>query len=66
MYVPDVREGAATIPTQVPVAVYCGAGYRAGIAASLLEQAGLTCVVHVNGRYDEWAHKYLSPTDLTD
>jgi hydroxyacylglutathione hydrolase len=60
IYVPDLRGGADRIPTTAPVAVYCGAGYRAGIAASLLEQAGLTRIVHVIGRYDDWARKYLA------
>jgi rhodanese-related sulfurtransferase len=37
--------------------VHCGVGYRAGIAASLLEQAGLTRIIHVNAPFDDWAGK---------
>ncbi len=55
MYVPDVPHHARDIPTTAPVAVHCGVGYRAGIAASLLEQAGLKRIIHVNAPYEDWA-----------
>src|SRR5450759_21071 len=51
MYVPDVPRRADEIPHEAPVAVHCATGYRAGIAASLLEQAGLKRIIHVNGAY---------------
>jgi len=57
MYVPDVPHHASEIPREAPVAVHCGVGYRAGIAASLLEQAGLTRIIHVNAPYEDWAGK---------
>ena len=55
MYVPDVPHHAHEVPTTAPVAVHCGVGYRAGIAASLLEQAGLKRIIHVNAPYEDWA-----------
>ncbi len=55
MYVPDVPHHASEIPREAPVAVHCGVGYRAGIAASLLEQAGLPRIIHVNAPYEDWA-----------
>ena len=55
MYVPDIPHHAAEIPREAPVAVHCGVGYRAGIAASLLEQAGLKRIIHVNSPYEDWA-----------
>ena len=55
MYVPDVPHHASEIPRGAPVAVHCGVGYRAGIAASLLEQAGLPRIIHVNAPYEDWA-----------
>jgi len=55
MYVPDIPHHASEIPTVAPVAVHCGVGYRAGIAASLLEQAGLHRITHVNAEYEDWA-----------
>jgi hydroxyacylglutathione hydrolase len=57
MYVPDVPHHASEVPRHAPVAVHCGVGYRAGIAASLLEQAGLTRIIHVNAPYEDWAAK---------
>ncbi len=57
MYVPDVPHHADDVPRHAPVAVHCGVGYRAGIAASLLEQAGLTRIIHVNAPFDDWAGK---------
>ena len=62
MYVPDVPYRAAEIPHQAPVAVHCASGYRAGIAASLLEQAGLQRIVHVNGPYSDWDRLHLAET----
>jgi hydroxyacylglutathione hydrolase len=57
MYVPDVPHHAHEVPRHAPVAVHCGVGYRAGIAASLLEQAGLKRIIHVNAPFDDWAGK---------
>jgi hydroxyacylglutathione hydrolase len=62
MYVPDVPHRASEIPTEAPVAVHCASGYRAGIAASLLEQAGLKRIIHVNGEYSEWDRLHLAET----
>ena len=59
-YVPDVVFRAAEIPREAPVAVHCASGYRAGIAASLLEQAGLTRIIHVNGEYSDWDRLHLA------
>jgi hydroxyacylglutathione hydrolase len=60
MYVPDVPHRAAEIPPEAPVAVHCASGYRAGIAASLLEQAGLKRIIHVNGPYSDWDRLHLA------
>jgi rhodanese-related sulfurtransferase len=60
IYVPDVPHRAGEIPSEAPVAVHCASGYRAGIAASLLEQAGLTRIIHVNGEYSEWDRLHLA------
>ncbi len=62
MYVPDVAHHAHEIPRDAPVAVHCGAGYRAGIAASILEQAGLTRIIHVAGPYSDWDRLHLAET----
>jgi hydroxyacylglutathione hydrolase len=60
MYVPDVPHRADEIPRDAPVAVHCASGYRAGIAASLLEQAGLRRIIHVNGEYSDWDRLHLA------
>ena len=60
IYVPDVPGRADEIPRDAPVAVHCASGYRAGIAASLLEQAGLKRIIHVNGEYSDWDRLHLA------
>jgi hydroxyacylglutathione hydrolase len=60
MYVPDVPYRASEVPAEAPVAVHCASGYRAGIAASLLEQAGLKRIIHVNGPYSDWDRLHLA------
>lgn len=62
MYVPDIPHRADEIPRDAPVAVHCASGYRAGVAASLLEQAGLTRIIHVNGEFSDWDRLHLAET----
>ena len=64
MYVPDVAHHADEIPRHSPVAVHCASGYRAGIAASLLEQAGLKRIIHVNGEYSDWDRLHLAESKV--
>ncbi|MFW6032139.1 MAG: MBL fold metallo-hydrolase [Phycisphaeraceae bacterium] len=56
-YVAAMRGGAdgfAGLDCDRPVAVYCGSGYRASIAASLLERAGYCDVRNVPGSWMAW------------
>ncbi len=62
IYVPDVSARADEIPREAPVAVHCASGYRAGIAASVLEQAGLHRIIHVHGEYSDWDRLHLAET----
>jgi hydroxyacylglutathione hydrolase len=62
IYVPDIPHRAAEIPLEAPVAVHCASGYRAGIAASLLEQVGGRRIIHVNGPYSDWDRLHLAET----
>jgi hydroxyacylglutathione hydrolase len=64
VYVPDVPFRAGEIPREAPVAVHCASGYRAGIAASLLEQAGLKRIIHVNAPFSDWDRLHLAETRL--
>lgn len=60
IYLPDIPARASEIPLDAPVAVYCAAGYRAGIATSLLEQAGLKRVIHISAQFEDWANAHLA------
>lgn len=60
--VASVAHHAHEIPREAPVAVHCGVGYRAGIAASILEQAGFSRIVHVIGPYSDWDRLHLAET----
>jgi hydroxyacylglutathione hydrolase len=62
MPVPDIPHHAHELPREAPVAVHCGVGYRAAIAASLLEQAGLSRIIHVIGPYSDWDRLHLAAT----
>ena len=62
LYVPDVAHHAGEIPREAPVAVHCRSGYRAGIAASILEQAGFTRIIHVAGPWSDWDRLHLATT----
>ena len=62
MPVPDIAHHAHDLPTEIPIAVHCGGGYRAAIAASLLEQAGFKRIIHVNGPYSDWDRLHLAAT----
>jgi len=64
IYVPDVPHRVDEIPREAPVAVHCASGYRAGIAASLLEQAGLKRIIHVNGEYSDWDRLHLAESKV--
>ncbi len=57
-----VEHHAHELPAGAPVAVHCGVGYRAGIAASILEQAGFGRIIHVIGPYSEWDRLHLAET----
>jgi hydroxyacylglutathione hydrolase len=62
MPVPDISHHAHELPREAPVAVHCGVGYRAAIAASLLEQSGLRRIIHVIGPYSDWDRLHLAAT----
>lgn len=46
------------LPTDVPVIVYCKGGYRSGIVAQILFDAGFTNVIDLLGGMDEWQATY--------
>jgi hydroxyacylglutathione hydrolase len=60
LYVPDVEHHADELPREAPLAVHCASGYRAGIAASILEQAGFKRIIHVAGPWSDWDRLHLA------
>ncbi len=53
MFLPEIPQRAKELDSTKPVVVYCGNGYRASIAASLLRRAGLDAR-SVPGSYTAW------------
>jgi hydroxyacylglutathione hydrolase len=56
-FVAEMRDGVngeLGLNKESPVAVYCGSGYRASIAASLMQRAGFSDVRNVPGSMKAW------------
>ena len=52
-YVPHLEENIKEVPSDKPVATYCGTGYRATIAASILKKHGFE-VINIPGSWKAW------------
>lgn len=50
----DLREHSNQVDRKKTIATFCGSGYRASIAASLLEQNGFEHVASVPGSWNAW------------
>jgi hydroxyacylglutathione hydrolase len=55
------READSVLPRDLPVFVHCQTGYRAGIAASLLERMGFGDVRHVTDGPEHWRPRTARP-----
>jgi len=53
-FVPQVAEYSGKLDKTKPVAVFCGSGYRASIAASVLQARGFEKVFNVPGSMKAW------------
>lgn len=53
IYVPDLQNHLDQLDSEVPVATYCGIGYRASIAASILKKEGFH-VHNIPGSMKAW------------
>lgn len=53
-FVPQLAEGDLPLDKSAPVVVYCGSGYRANIAASVLQSRGFVDVRSVPGSIKAW------------
>ncbi|QDT16665.1 MBL fold metallo-hydrolase [Alienimonas californiensis] len=59
-YVGEMRDGSLPdLDKDRPVACYCGSGYRASIAASLLKRGGFAEVINVPGSWGAWKKQDL-------
>ncbi len=54
IFAAHVRERLDQLDRHHPIAIYCGSGYRASIAASVLQQEGFTEVSNVPGSMSAW------------
>jgi hydroxyacylglutathione hydrolase len=54
IFVPELRDRMNEIDRNKPTAVYCGSGYRASIATSILKPQGLNELWNVPGSWEAW------------
>lgn len=54
VFVPELRKKAANLDRARPVITYCDSGFRANIAASVLQQEGFERVCNVPGSMQAW------------
>jgi hydroxyacylglutathione hydrolase len=54
IFVPHLERQAGKLNRDKCVVTYCGTGYRASIAASLLQRQGFAHVVNVPGSWTAW------------
>ena len=54
IFLPELRKRIGELDSKKPTAVYCGSGYRASIAASILKEAGFDNLWNVPGSWEAW------------
>lgn len=54
IYLPHLEENMSQLDHTKTVATYCGSGYRASIAASLLQKHGFASVANIPGSWGAW------------
>jgi hydroxyacylglutathione hydrolase len=59
IFVPHLEENLEELDSSCPVATYCGSGYRASIAASLLQKHGFDNVINITGSWTAWKNQNL-------
>ena len=66
MFLGELSQKLKDLDRDRPVAVYCASGYRASLAASLLQANGFKKVQNVPGSYAAWAaaeFRVVKPAD---
>lgn len=59
IYLPHLEEHLDQLDKNQTIATYCGSGYRASIAASVLKKHGFEKVVNIPGSWSGWKHADL-------
>ena len=59
LYVAHLEDNLGKLDKSKPVATYCGSGYRASIAASILKGAGFEKVINIPGSWNAWTKAKL-------
>jgi hydroxyacylglutathione hydrolase len=54
IFLPQLQKRSSELDKQRPVLVYCATGYRASLAASLLQQEGFSDVRNLPGSFHAW------------
>jgi hydroxyacylglutathione hydrolase len=54
IFVPELAKRMSELDRNKPTAVYCGSGYRASIATSILKPLGFTDLWNVPGSWEAW------------
>src|SRR5437762_12944226 len=54
IFLPELRKRMGELDSNKPTAVYCGSGYRASIAASILKEEGFDELWNVPGSWEAW------------
>src|SRR5438874_2207866 len=54
IFLPDLRKRIGELDRSKPTAVYCGSGYRASVATSIMEPAGFEKLWNVPGSWEAW------------
>jgi rhodanese-related sulfurtransferase len=52
-----VEEGSSGMPKETPIVTYCAVGYRSGVLATKLREAGFTNVWNLEGSIFQWANE---------
>ena len=59
IYVAHLEENLGKLDKSKTIATYCGSGYRASIAASILKQNGFEKVINIPGSWNAWTEAKL-------
>ena len=66
IFLPELRKRIGEIDRSKPTAVYCGSGYRASIATSIMKPAGFEKLWNVPGSWEAWKKARLPVEGTND